>query len=399
MHEPIVTAPPHATSFSPPFSFRAPRRAGHGASTDTQGPVIPSVSEESLSHRLEQTLIAPRTPIADALRRLNDAGTGILLMAGEDRKLTGVISDGDIRRHLLAGGSLDEPCSAIATRAPLVASPRYTRAEVLYLMDRARDYTVDHLPVVTDDGVIVGLVLRRDLVNVDGPGVSAVIMAGGSGTRLRPLTEHTPKPMLPLGDRPLLERTVERLRDAGIRRVRVTTHYLAEHITSHFGDGRAFGVDMQYIAEDRPLGTAGSLKRLPPSDETMLVMNGDILTTVDFHDMLAHHRKHRADATIGARRYDMQVPYGVLECAGIQVRALREKPVHRALVNAGIYLLEPSALAYVPDGERFDMTDLIQRLLDAGRRVVSFLIVEYWLDIGQHADYQRAQDDVRQARV
>ena len=393
--DPAPAPPTHAGPSSPYFSFRAPAGAAGAARVSSNG------AREDMAERLARTIIDPETSIADALRRLNDAGTGILLVAGASRTLLGVISDGDIRRHLLAGGSLDEPCRTIASRAPLVAAPRFTRAEVLYLMDRARDYTVDHLPVVTDDGVIVGLVLRRDLVSADGPGVSAVIMAGGSGTRLRPLTEHTPKPMLPLGDRPLLERTVERLRGAGIRRVSVTTHYLADHITSHFGDGSAFGVDMQYVSEDRPLGTAGALKLLPPRNETMLVINGDILTTVDFQDMLAHHRKHRADATIGARRYDLQVPYGVLECAGgsTHVRALREKPVHRCLVNAGIYLLEPSVLEYVPDDERFDMTDLIQRLLDAGRCVVSFLIVEYWLDIGQHADYQRAQEDVRQARV
>jgi NDP-sugar pyrophosphorylase family protein len=266
-------------------------------------------------------------------------------------------------------------------------------------MDHGREFVVNHLPLVDEQGRVAGILLRSDLVSSNLPAVSAVIMAGGFGTRLRPLTEHIPKPMLPVGDRPLLERTIGRLRDAGIRRVHVSTHYLSEMITNYFGDGQAFGVDLRYVAEDRPLGTAGALKLMDQRHEPLLVINGDILTSVDFRDMLAHHRAHRADVTIGVRQYDLQVPYGVVERSGAYVSALREKPVMCFLVNAGIYLLEPSVYRYIPDGETFDMPDLIQRLLDDGRPVVSFPIVEYWLDIGRHDDYEQAQEDVRQGRV
>jgi len=256
---------------------------------------------------------------------------------------------------------------------------------------------VHHLPLVTADGQVQGLLLRSDLTATLAPALWAVIMAGGIGSRLRPLTDSVPKPMLPVGDRPLLERTVERLRRAGIQEVRVTTHYLGDRITNHFGDGRAFGVHIEYLPEERPLGTAGALAKLRDIQSPLLVINGDILTGVDFQAMLAYHQEYRAAATVGVRQVELQVPYGVVECTGPQIRRLSEKPVEKLLVNAGIYLLEPSVLAFIPDNERFDMTDLIQRLLEEGRTVVSFPIVEYWIDIGQPADYERAQLDARVA--
>jgi NDP-sugar pyrophosphorylase family protein len=173
--------------------------------------------------------------------------------------------------------------------------------------------------------------------------------------------------------------------------VNVTTHYLPEMITDYFGDGQAFGVDINYVTEDRPLGTAGSLKFMESGDEPLLVINGDIITGVDFRDMLVYHREHRPDMTIGVRQYDLQLPYGVIEYEGSYLRRIREKPVMNYLVNAGIYLVEPSVQRYIPQQQHFDMTELIQRLLDEGRPVVIFPIVEYWLDIGQHSDYERAQ--------
>jgi NDP-sugar pyrophosphorylase family protein len=224
-------------------------------------------------------------------------------------------------------------------------------------------------------------------------------MAGGSGTRLRPLTEDLPKPMLPIGGRPLMERLVEQLQQAGIRQVNVTTHYKPEKIVEHFGDGHAFGVEMRYVNEDRPLGTGGALGLIAPPQETLLVINGDIVTQVSFRAMLAFHQEHQAKMTVAVRRYEVQVPYGVVECEGSQVRQLREKPQLGFLVNAGIYLLEPSVYEFIPHGQHFNMTDLIQWVLEAGQTVVSFPIREYWLDIGQHPDYVQAQDDVRNGRL
>ena len=201
--------------------------------------------------------------------------------------------------------------------------------------------------------------------------------------------------MLPVGDRPLMQRIVEQLRQAGIRRVNISTHYLPEKIIEHFGDGRDFGVTLNYVTEDRPLGTAGALSLMEMPNEPLLVINGDILTRVDFRAMLAYHREHEADLTVGVRQYDLRVPYGVVECEGPRVRQLREKPQISFLVNAGIYLLEPSVHCYIPNGQCFDMTDLIEKLLAEGQMVVSFPIVEYWLDVGQHEDYEKAQEDIK----
>lgn len=357
------------------------------------------VSAEAMAERLARVITPPATAIADALSRLDRAGTGVLLLSDNGRTLFGVLSDGDIRRHIMAGGSLDEACASIATRQPLVARPDMAEAEILDLLDHSREYVINHVPLLDDARRIVGLVLRSDLVRAEARPLSAVIMAGGFGTRLRPLTETMPKPMLPVGDRPLLERMVERLRSAGIHRISITTHYLGDKIISHFGDGRDFGVDLRYVPEDKPMGTAGGLRLMEPTDEPILVINGDILTSLDARDMLAFHREHAAVATVGVRQYEMEVPYGVIESDGAAIRAVREKPVHRFFVNAGIYLLEPAALHLIPADGRFDMTDLITQLVAQGRVVVSFPIVEYWLDIGRAADYQQAQEDIRRSRI
>lgn len=367
-------------------------------------PVIPSlgsayvISDDRMEQRLQDAIVAPGTPLTDALKRLDANGMGVLLLAEANRRLVGIITDGDVRRHILSGASLSVSCESIASRHPRVANRGMMTAELLDLMGGSRDDTVDHLPVLTDDGIVVGLVLRRDLVAADDT-FTAVIMAGGFGTRLMPLTTDTPKPLLPVGDRPLMERTIERLRRAGIRRVNVATHYLNDKISNHFGDGRQFGVEMRYVTEDRPLGTAGALRLMEPPTGPLLVVNGDILTGVNYQDMLAYHRENGAIATVGVRKYDVEVPYGVIDCSGVAVSALREKPVQQFLVNAGMYLLDPAAVAYIPAGERFDMTDLIQRLLAEGRKVVAFPVVEYWLDIGKPADYERAQQDVLQVRA
>jgi dTDP-glucose pyrophosphorylase len=348
--------------------------------------------------RLERVLFSPDATIADAVARLEYAETGILLLCHEDRRLTGVLTDGDVRRAILRKESFDHSCGSIASRTPVTAPPDPTPAEALDIMDHGKHFAIDHLPLVDSDRRIVGLLLRRDLVTLDPSPMSAVVMAGGFGTRLKPLTDHVPKPMLPVGDRPLLERTLERLRDAGITSVSITTHYLADAIVGYFGDGHALGLHLDYVSEDRPLGTAGALAQMERFNGTLLVLNGDILTGVDFRDMLAFHRMHGADATVAVRRYEVRVPYGVVECEDGVVHEVREKPSLHLLINAGMYLLEPSVRAYIPAGQCFHMPQLLQRLLRDHRRVVSFPVLEYWVDIGQPPDYAIAQEMMRHAR-
>ena len=346
--------------------------------------------------RLEAVLVPPDVPLGEAIARLDLAGTGALVLCDGEHHLQGVLTDGDIRRAVLAGTTMGVSCATIATTDPIRVVAGTPASEILRLMN---EKDVDQMPVVDHDGVVVDFLLRKDLVVEDRLDVTAVIMAGGFGKRLLPLTESVPKPMLPVGDKPLLERTIRRLQEAGIRDVNLTTHYLPENIVDHFGDGRRFGVNLNYSKEDQPLGTAGGLRLMDRPTGPLVVMNGDILTGVSFADMLGYHRRHRAELTVGVRKYEIQVPFGVVDCDDVRVTALREKPTQTVFVNAGIYLLDPSAWDSIPEGSRFDMTDLIQRLLDEERIVASFPILEYWLDVGRHEDYQRAQEDVREGRI
>jgi dTDP-glucose pyrophosphorylase/CBS domain-containing protein len=346
--------------------------------------------------RLASAAISPTTSITDAIALLDKAGTGALVLCTNDRILCGLLTDGDIRRAILQGKAMDAPCDTIASRKPLVAPRSIPTEQALHLMDQ---HDINHLPVVDAENRVVEFLLRKDLVPHVRLDLSAVIMAGGYGKRLLPLTESVPKPMLPVGDRPLLELTIQQLRRSGIRDVNLTTHYLPESIVRHFGDGEGFGVRLNYLKEDHPMGTAGGLKQLKRPAGPFLVINGDILTGVPFQEMLAYHRKHRAVLTVGVRKYDMQVPFGVVECEDVRIVKLQEKPALSFFINAGTYLLEPDACDYIPEGRPFDMTDLIQGLIEAGRPVVSFPIMEYWLDVGRHEDYQKAQEDVLNGRI
>lgn len=340
--------------------------------------------------------------IHQAVTQIDRNQTGIVLITDEDGKLLGTVTDGDVRRAILAGRSLDTPVSELLWHKdsfysePVTAPVGTERAILLQLM---QERVVRQVPLLDIHGRVAGLVTLDELLPDQVPSLQAVIMAGGFGTRLHPLTEDMPKPMLPIGERPLMELIIEQLHHAGIRRVNIATHYLSEKIVDHFGTGQVFGVDLSYVNEDRPLGTAGALGLMEAPNDPLLVINGDILTRVDFRAMLSFHREHRADLTIAVRQYDVQVPYGVIECDGERVRQVSEKPLLKFLVNAGIYLLEPSVHTYIPKGLHFNMTDLIQCLIAEGRPVVSFPIVEYWLDVGQHADYEQAQEYIKSEKV
>jgi NDP-sugar pyrophosphorylase family protein len=254
-------------------------------------------------------------------------------------------------------------------------------------------HDIPHLPLVDAGNCVVEFLLRKDVAEFS-QDMSAVIMAGGYGKRLLPLTETVPKPMLPIGDRPLLELIIQRLRSSGIHDVNLTTHYLPESILDHFGDGTEFGVKLNYLQENNPMGTAGGLKQMKRPDSTFLVINGDILTSLPYQEMLVYHRQHGAVLTAGVRKHEVHIPFGVVECEDVRIVELKEKPSLSFFINAGAYLLEPSAWDCIPQNQRFDMTDLIQNLLDAGLPVVGFPIMEYWADVGCKEDYQKAQESV-----
>ena len=354
------------------------------------------------SERLLQFLVTPATTIRGAAERLNTNAKGLALVLDDAGRLVTTITDGDIRRAVLAGINFDAPVQDLIDRravtpapAPITAPAGTSHPELLRIMN---EQSVRHLPLLDAAGCVVDVALMKELIKEYEQPLQAVIMAGGFGQRLRPLTESLPKPMLTVGDKPMMELIINQLRDAGIQKVSVTTHFEPEKIKSYFGDGSGFGVDLNYVSEESPLGTAGALSLMNEKHETLLVINGDILTEIDFRALLAFHREHAADLTVAVREYDFQVPYGVIESDGVAVTGLQEKPVMKFFVNAGIYLLEPSVHAHIPHDQHLNMTDLIKQLLAVGRPVASFPVVEYWLDIGQHADYQRAQEDVKSGK-
>ncbi len=373
----------------------------HLPAVDAEGRVLDLVLRQDLTvdgdyvwneRRLKAAIIAPDASISEAMAQLDKAATGVLLICDEGRHLLGLLTDGDFRRAMLQRRPFSEACRTIATSEPITAPVSASPSEALRIMN---EHDIGQLPVIDSEKKVHKLILSKDIVPNRELPLSAVVMAGGFGKRLMPLTENLPKPMLPVGGRPLLELTIAQLRRAGIKDVNVTTHYLPESISDHFGTGEMFGVHLNYVQEEQPLGTAGGIKLLKRFDSTMLVINGDILTGVPFAAMLDYHREYHADLTVGVRKYEVQVPFGVIECEDVHVKALEEKPSLSFFINAGTYLIEPSVCDFIPAGQRFDMTELINKLIEAGRIVVSFPIMEYWLDMGRHEDYAKAQQDVQ----
>lgn len=347
---------------------------------------------------LEELQIKPSAAIRDVIECIDRSGRiSLAILVDDNCALLAVLTDGDIRRGILHGLSLDASASellplkaTLPNSVPVTAPYGTDRAVLLKLM---QEKGVRQVPLLDAQRRVVDIVLLRDLMPESPAALQAVIMAGGFGKRLRPLTDNIPKPMLPIAGRPVMERLIEQLQQAGIRRVNVSTHYKPEKIIEHFGNGAAFGVEISYLNEEQPLGTGGALSLMPVPDTPVLVVNGDVVSGIDFGRMLEYHQDNQAEMTVAVTAHTIKVPYGVIDQGeGGRITGLREKPEFTLFVNAGIYLLEPTTYQFVPRGCHFNMTDLIERLISQQRTVVSFPIREYWLDIGQHADYEQAQE-------
>ena len=334
--------------------------------------------------------------ILEAAARMDIVRAGIILVVDDGNRLLGTVTDGDVRRAHLANMGFEQPITAVLDQKsdspyakPITA---YVGTDKSTLLGILRQHRIRHLPILDEFERLVGMVTLDQFIPHEPIGLQALVMAGGLGSRMRPLTDALPKPMLPVGDKPLMEIIVHQLQIAGIERINVAVHHASEQIIQHFGDGSDFGVSINYVTEGQPLGTAGALGLMELPNETTLVINGDILTRVDFRAMLEFHREYRADMTAAVQRNSIELPYGVVECEGTVVNSITEKPTMNFLLNAGIYLLEPEVYNFVSAGQRIEMTDLIQTLVAAGRSVHAFPILEAWIDIGSPSEYQRAQD-------
>ena len=339
------------------------------------------------------TLITPDRTIRDAIVVLEASAAQICLIVNDDRRLLGTLTDGDLRRSILRSIGLDEPVSQVVHGNPHTVRDGLSRAALLEMMQRN---DVRHLPVVDGAHCVIGLVLLEDLVAVREPARNwVVLMAGGAGRRLRPLTEETPKPMLPVGGRPLLETIIESFVNQDFHRFYLAVNYRAEQIKEHFGDGAEWGAEIRYLHEQTALGTAGALAMIEETpSEPFLVMNADLLTSVNFKALMGFHHEQRSQATMCVREFDMQVPYGVVNIDGQQIISIDEKPVHRFLVNAGIYVFEPEMLSLVPRGAPLDIPEMFEKIVAEGHTTAVFPIREYWLDVGRPDEYHLANGDI-----
>lgn len=339
-------------------------------------------------------VLALGASLRDVLEAMTRSGKQIVLVVDADGRLAGVVTDGDIRRAMLRGASLEAKVDEVVNRAPLVGPAGLSATEALQYM---RTRSVRHLPLLDAERRVVGLFRLEDLVAPPPPLRSrAVIMAGGEGRRLRPLTEATPKPLIAVGGKPLIEIMIERLRQAGIGDITVAVHHKSEVIRERLGDGSRLGVRLDYVVEPRPLGTMGALTLLRERlDPAVFVVNADILTKCDFRAMWDFHLGQASAAmTVGVSIHQVDIPYGEFTLHDGRVTRVEEKPRKEFPVNAGIYLLDPGVIGLIPAGEYFDATDMIRLLVDRGRVVAAHLIREYWLDVGQVHDLEKANRDV-----
>jgi len=329
--------------------------------------------------------------IKEALQIIDGGAVQIALVADENDKLLGTITDGDIRRGLLKGMALDSPIEPIINKTPTVSKISDTKEEILKL---ALSKKLRQIPIIDDDGKILGIQEIEELVKPKEKTNKVILMVGGLGTRLRPLTENTPKPMLKVGNKPILETIVEKFAEYGYINIMMCVNYKSHIIEEYFGDGKEFGVKIEYVIEEQRMGTAGALSLLKEKPtEPFFVMNGDLLTNVNFEHLHDFHIANNSMGTMCVREYDFQVPYGVVNIENSKILSIEEKPTHKFFVSAGIYLLNPEVLEYIPQNQFYDMPILFEKLISEKQNAISFSLREYWLDIGRIEEYKKANEE------
>jgi dTDP-glucose pyrophosphorylase len=341
----------------------------------------------------ESVLIDPSTTLEEAIRTLDREALRIVLVVDDERRLLGTLTDGDVRRSLLSQVPLNVEVQRVMCSTPHTVERGWSRDRVLSVMEA---HQLLQLPVLDKERRVVGLETLHGLLKKKQYNNPVFLMAGGFGSRLRPLTQSCPKPLLKVGEKPILELILDSFKNAGFHRFFISTHYMPEMIKDYFGDGSRWGVNIRYVHEDVPLGTGGALGLLPHDeiDLPLFMMNGDLLTTLNFQNLLEFYNSHSGVATMCVREYEQRIPYGVVQSDGHRITSIVEKPVSKFFINAGIYLLSPDLVKSVSPGTYLDMPTLLDREIAAGNSVNMFPVHEYWLDIGRMEDFQRAQADV-----
>lgn len=329
--------------------------------------------------------------IKEALTIIDSGAMQIALIVDKNDILLGTLTDGDIRRGFLNGLNLNSSIKSIIFKTPTIAQISDTKEEILKL---ALSKKLHQIPIVDEDGKIAGIQEIEELIKPKEKLNKVILMVGGLGTRLRPLTEKTPKPMLEVGNKPILQTIVEKFAQYGYTNIVMCVNYKSHVIQDFFGDGSEFGVNIEYIFEKQRMGTAGALSLLKEKPvEPFFVMNGDLLTNVNFEHLHDFHISNSSLGTMCVREYDFQVPYGVVNIKDSKILSIEEKPVHKFFVSAGIYMLSPKILEYIPQNEFYDMPTLFEKLINEDENAISFPLREYWLDIGRMEEYKKANEE------
>lgn len=344
-----------------------------------------------MNPEIKVAFITAQTSIEKTIEIIDSSRFQIALVVDEDRKLKGVVTDGDIRRATLQGLPKSSPSSMIMNKNPTTFGPTSDREEIRRGLQQK---IVFQIPVVDAHGRVIDIEVTENIIAPKEKTNNVILMAGGLGKRLAPLTDSVPKPLISIGGQPILKTIVEKLQTCGFRKINLSVNYRAEMVKQYFGDGSQLGVQISYIEEREFLGTAGCLGLIDkPYQEPFLVMNGDVLTKINFDQLLQFHQDVNADITMGLREYSFQVPYGVVRLKDDEIINIEEKPTESFFVNAGIYVLSPTVFEFVNRGEYLDMPDLVTTLIQAGKTIRGFPIREYWLDIGRKDDLERAGDE------
>ena len=338
---------------------------------------------------LQEYVLEQSASVRHCVQTINKNRDNIALIVSGEKKLIGTVTDGDIRRHLLKGGSLDDSCKTVVWERPILASLKDSEDSIRELMSAHR---ITSIPLVDEKKRPIRIARIHDLVASAKPKTVAVIMAGGEGKRLKPLTENIPKPMVDVGGSPILQRIISSLRESGVTDIFISVNYLADVIEDYFGDGANHGVRISYLKEEDKMGTCGALSMLPKGiARHFLVINGDVVTDVDLGRIASFHREQRVVMTVAAVNLKIKVPYGVFKLSDHFISGIEEKPEKQFFCSAGIYVIDHDAVSLIPENTSQDMPELMQLLIDRGLPVTMFPIHEYWLDIGERANLEEAR--------
>jgi dTDP-glucose pyrophosphorylase len=339
----------------------------------------------------KQILISPADSILRTLAIIDRSALQIAFVVDENNCLLGTVTDGDIRRGILKGLSLDSNIIQVMNKNFSFSRVEDGREKALAIMSNK---SLHQLPVIDRNGCLVGIQTIDSLMAETKRENIILLMAGGMGNRLQPLTMNCPKPLLKVGGKPILESIMESFIEQGFKKFYISINYKGEMIEEYFNNGSNLGVEINYIREDKRLGTAGALRLLPDKNsQPIIVMNGDILTKVDFRRLLDFHNDQGVDATICIREYQLEVPYGVVSIDRNRLKGIEEKPKERFYINAGLYILNPEIIDYIPQNSFFNMPELFKMLMREQRETAVYPIREYWMDIGHMDDYERANGD------